>query len=48
MGVFRWIFAILAGEAGEPERLIIDSTHPRAHRTTASGLKMGSLIGASA
>jgi putative transposase len=48
MGVFSRIFAALAGEAGEPDRLIIDSTHLKAHRTAASLLKRGRLIGASA
>ena len=48
MGVFSRIFAALAGEAGEPDRLIIDSTHLKAHRTAASLLKKGRLIGASA
>ena len=47
-GVFSRIFAALAGEAGEPDRLIIDSTHLKAHRTAASLLKRGRLIGASA
>jgi ornithine cyclodeaminase/alanine dehydrogenase-like protein (mu-crystallin family) len=46
--VFSRIFAALAGEAGEPDRLIIDSTHLKAHRTAASLLKTGRLIGASA
>ena len=41
MGVFDRIFAALAGEAGEPDRLIIDSTHLKAHRTAASLLKKG-------
>jgi transposase len=41
MGVFDRIFASLAGEAGEPDRLIIDSTHLKAHRTAASLLKRG-------
>ena len=36
MGVFDRIFAALAGEAGEPDRLIIDSTHLKAHRTATS------------
>src|SRR3974390_2166326 len=36
LGVFDRIFARLAGEAGMPERLIIDSTHLKAHRTAAS------------
>ena len=44
MGVFSRIFAALAGEAGEPDRLIIDSTHLKAHRTAASLLKRGRLI----
>jgi ornithine cyclodeaminase/alanine dehydrogenase-like protein (mu-crystallin family) len=42
------IFAALAGEAGEPDRLIIDGTHLKAHRTAASLLKRGRLIAASA
>lgn len=41
MGVFDRIFAALAGEAGEPDQLIIDSTHLKAHRTAASLLKRG-------
>ena len=41
MGVFSRIFAALAGEAGEPDRLIIDSAHLRAHRTAVSLLKRG-------
>ncbi len=48
MGVFSQIFAALAGEVGEPDRLIIDSTHLKAHRTAASLLKRGRLIAASA
>lgn len=48
MGVFSQIFAALAGEAGEPVRLIIDSTHLKAHRTAASLPKRGRLVGASA
>src|SRR5690242_1241460 len=48
MGVFDRVFAALAGEAGEPDRLIIDSTHLKAHRTAASLLKRGRLHGASA
>ena len=47
MGAFSQIFEALAGEAGEPDRLIIDSTHLKAHRTAASLLKRGRLIGAS-
>ena len=41
MGVFDRIFAALAAEAGPPERLMIDSTHLKAHRTAASLLKKG-------
>jgi putative transposase len=40
MGVFD-SFANLAGQAGSPERLIIDSTHLKAHRTAASLFKKG-------
>ncbi len=39
MGVFDRIFAALAAEAGPPERLMIDTTHLKAHRTAASLLK---------
>ena len=42
MGVFNRIFAALAGKAGTPDRLMIDATHLKAHRTTASLLKKGS------
>jgi transposase len=48
MGVFSRIFAALAGEAGAPDRLIIDSTHLKAHRTAARLRQRGSLIAASA
>ena len=41
MGVFDRIFASLAGQARAPDRLIIDSTHLKAHRTAASLLKKG-------
>jgi putative transposase len=41
LGVFDRIFAGLAGQAGEPDRLMIDSTHLKAHRTAASLLKKG-------
>jgi transposase len=47
MGVFDAIFATLAGAAGEPEQLIIDSTHLKAHRTAASLLKKGHLLAVS-
>jgi hypothetical protein len=41
LGVFDRIFAALAAESGPPERLMIDSTHLKAHRTAASLLKKG-------
>jgi transposase len=48
MGVFDRIFAALATEGGPPERLMIDSTHLKAHRTAASLLKKGLFPAASA
>jgi transposase len=41
MGVFNRIFAALAGRAGIPERLMMDATHLKAHRTAASLHKKG-------
>ena len=41
MGVFNRIFAALAGKPGQPDRLMIDATHLKAHRTAASLLKKG-------
>lgn len=41
MGVFNRIFVELAGTAGIPDRLMIDATHLKAHRTAASLLKKG-------
>jgi putative transposase len=41
MGVFDRIFASLAADAGPPDRLMIDATHLKAHRTAASLLKKG-------
>ncbi|MAU22103.1 MAG: IS5/IS1182 family transposase [Martelella sp.] len=41
LGVFNRIFAELAAECGEPEQLMIDATHLKAHRTAASLLKKG-------
>ena len=41
LGVFNKIFAELARKAGRPSRLMIDSTHLKAHRTAASLLKKG-------
>jgi transposase len=46
--VFDRIFAALATEGGPPERLMIDSTHLKAHRTAASLLKKGLFPAASA
>ncbi len=43
MGVFSQVFGALSGEAGQPDRLIIDGTHLKAHRTAASLLKRGAL-----
>ena len=41
LGVFNRIFAALAGMGGKPDRLMIDATHLKAHRTAASLLKKG-------
>jgi transposase len=41
MGVFDRIFMTLAAEGGPPERLMIDCTHLKAHRTAASLLARG-------
>jgi putative transposase len=41
MGVFNRIFAALAEAAGEPDRVMIDATHLKAHRTASSLLKKG-------
>jgi transposase len=41
LGVFNKIFAELAGKGPGPERLMIDATHLKAHRTAASLLKKG-------
>ena len=41
MGVFDRIFAALTAEAGPPDRLMIDATHLKAHRTASSLLKGG-------
>jgi len=41
LGVFDRIFTALAAQAGPPERIMIDSTHLKAHRTAASLLKGG-------
>ena len=41
LGVFNRIFAALAGQAGDPDQVMIDATHLKAHRTAASLLKKG-------
>ena len=41
LGVFNKIFSELAGQGPKPERLMIDATHLKAHRTAASLLKKG-------
>ena len=41
LGVFSKIFAALASKGPKPERLMIDTTHLKAHRTAASLLKKG-------
>lgn len=41
LSVFNKIFAALAAKGGEPDRLMIDATHLKAHRTAASLLKGG-------
>jgi putative transposase len=40
-GVFNKIFAALAHKGRKPERVMIDATHLKAHRTAASLLKKG-------
>jgi putative transposase len=47
LGVFGRIFVELANGGGETEKLIIDATHLKAHRTTASLLKKGLFPGIS-
>jgi putative transposase len=41
LGVFNLIFAELAAKGPKPDRLMIDATHLKAHRTAASLLKKG-------
>ena len=41
LGVFNRIFAVLSAKGGKPDRLMIDATHLKAHRTAASLLKKG-------
>ena len=40
-GVFNRIFAALSAEAEEPDVVMIDATHLKAHRTASSLLKKG-------
>ena len=42
MGIFNKIFAELAGQEAKPKRLMIDATHPKAHRSAAGLQKRGS------
>ena len=42
LGVFERIFEALAVRGGKPDRIMIDATHLKAHRTAASLLKKGS------
>ena len=39
--MFNRTFAALAAKGGTPDRLMIDATHLKAHRTAASLLKKG-------
>lgn len=41
LGVFDQIFVALAEQAGRSKPLMIDATHLKAHRTSASVLKKG-------
>ena len=41
LGVFNKIFAALAHRGRNPEQVMIDATHLKAHRTAASLLKKG-------
>ena len=47
LGVFSRIFQSLAAEGARPERIMIDSTHLKAHRTAASLVEKGVLHAAS-
>jgi transposase len=47
MGVFDRIFAALASDGPKPERIMIDATHLKAHRTAASLYKKGMFPAAS-
>ena len=41
LGVFNRIFVELASKAGDPDQVMIDATHLKAHRTATSLLKKG-------
>ena len=41
LGVFDRIFTALATQGGKPERIMIDATHLKAHRTAASLAQRG-------
>ena len=41
MGIFDKIFRALVAQGGTPDRLMIDATHLKAHRTACSLLKGG-------
>ena len=41
LGIFKKILAALAEKAGEPDKIMMDATHLKAHRTAASLLKKG-------
>jgi len=45
MGIFDKIFTALVEEGGSPDRLMIDATHLKAHRTACSLLKGGMFPG---
>ena len=47
LGVFNRIFAALAAKGARSERLMIDATHLKAHRTAASLFKKGLFPGVS-
>ena len=47
LGEFNKIFAERAGKGGKPERIMIDATHLKAHRTAASHLKKGLFLAVS-
>jgi hypothetical protein len=43
LGMFNRIFAKLSAKGGKPDRLMIDATHLKAHRTAVSLLKKGAV-----